>query len=76
MKSSVLALIGALAAATAAPALAAPQRAPAPVAPFDAAIGRAKTAMMGDPQAALAASHQAVRRAGSPGPLAASDKAW
>ncbi len=60
MKSSVLGLIGALAAAAAAPALAAPHPVRAPTTPFDAAIDRAKAAMMGDPQEALAASHQAL----------------
>ena len=61
MKSNIPALVLALAAAVAAPALAAP----APAAPFDAAIDRAKTAMMGDPSAALKESRQALELAGS-----------
>ncbi len=56
MKPTVLALILAVGAATAGPVLASP----APATAFDAAIGRAKTAMMGDPQAALTASRQAL----------------
>jgi signal transduction histidine kinase/ActR/RegA family two-component response regulator len=67
MKPTVLALILAMAAAEAGPVLAAP----APAAPFDAAIGRAKSAMMADPEAALAASRQALALAGhGPGDLA------
>ena len=58
MKPSILALILAMAAADAGAAFAAAP--PAPPNPFDAAIDRAESAMMGDPQAALAASRQAL----------------
>ena len=61
MKPTVLALILAVAAAQAGPALAAP----APHTPFDAAIERAMTVMMSDPPAALNASRQALALAGS-----------
>ena len=54
MKPTVLALILALAGSGAALA------SPAPVTPFDSAIGRARGAMMADPQAALVASRQAL----------------
>ena len=66
MKPPVLASIMALTLATGA-ALAAPQRAPAPSSPFETAIGRAEAAMMGDPQAALNAAHEALSLA-SEGP--------
>ncbi|HEY5409965.1 MAG TPA: ATP-binding protein [Caulobacteraceae bacterium] len=67
MKPQVLALALAFIAVGAGPLLAAP-RAPTPrAAPFDAAIGRAKAAMMADPQVALTASRQALTLAGSGG---------
>ena len=58
MKPHVLALALAFTSVGASPLLAASPT-PAP-APFDAAVGRAKAAMMGDPQAALTASRQAL----------------
>ncbi len=61
MKPSVLALITALAAATATSAVGAPP--PAQPAPFDAAIDRAKASMMADPQAALSAARRALSMA-------------
>ena len=58
MKRTVIALITVLLAASATTAIAAPH--PVPPTPFDAAIDRAKGAMMADPQAALTASRQAL----------------
>ncbi len=71
MKPHVLALALAFTSVGASPLLAAPARlAPTPT-PYDAAIGRAKSAMMGDPQAALTASRQALTLAqDSPGDAA------
>ena len=63
MKPRVLGLITALVVVWGTAAAAAP--APAKATPFDAAIDRAETAMMGDPQAALTASRQALTLAHS-----------
>jgi signal transduction histidine kinase len=62
MRSGFLALL-LMAAATAAAGSA--LAAAAPSSPFDAAIARAKSDMMGDPKAALAASREALALAGS-----------